>query len=92
MRITAETVERTAALAKLKLTEEELVQNVGQLEEILVCMDVLDQVDCGAHVQKDERRNVLREDVCAPGLDRELLLDSAPASDGTYFLVPKTVE
>ena len=91
LRITAETVEHTAALAKLKLTREELAQAAGQLEEILACMDVLDKVDCGTHVQKDERRNILREDVCGPSLDRDLLLAGAPASDGAYFLVPKTV-
>lgn len=91
LRITAETVKHTAALAKLKLTDEELAQATGQLEEILACMDVLDNVDCGTQVQPDERKNVLREDVCKPSLEREQLLAGAPAADGTYFLVPKTV-
>lgn len=92
LRITAETLEHTAALAKLKLPPEELAQAAGQLEEILACMDVLDGMDCHVDGQMNERKNVLREDVCAPGLDRVLLMKNAPATDRAYFLVPKTVE
>lgn len=92
LRITSETVEHTAALAKLKLTHEELAQAAEQLEDILNCMDVLAGVTCDTQQQAQMRKNVLREDVCRPGLERSQLLVGAPATDGTYFLVPKTVE
>ena len=34
----------------------------------------------------------LREDEIVPCLDRELVMASAPDSDGTYFRVPKVIE
>ena len=37
-------------------------------------------------------KNVLREDVAEPSMDRAALLANAPAPDGETFLTPKSVE
>ena len=89
MRITAETVEQLARLARLGLTDEQRGTAVLQLEKILACMDVLSSRRPGG--EEWGSGGVLREDVCVSGLDRAELMKNAPACDGQYFLVPRTV-
>ena len=67
----------------------------GELEQILVYMDVLDGLDTSgvepmSHVFP--LKNVLRPDEVVPSGDRAALLANAPVPDEEAFLVPKTVE
>ena len=39
-----------------------------------------------------ELGNVLRKDVCEPGISREDILDKAPRSKNGFFLVPPVIE
>lgn len=95
MKITDETIDYVAALAKLSLSEEQKEKAKEDLERILTYMDVMNDLD----TEKVEPMshafpitNVFREDVVTNQNDREALLSNAPAQKDGCFLVPKTVE
>ena len=95
MKITEEMVDYVSLLARLKLPQEEKERMTGELEQILVYMDVLDGLDTSgvepmSHVFP--LKNVLRSDEVVPSGDRAELLANAPVPDEEAFLVPKTVE
>ena len=102
MKITAGLVDRLAGLSRLELEAGEKRAMTAQLEQIVACMDVLNQLDTTgveplSHVFPV--KNVFREDVVFTSkqeaerlLDRERLMENAPAQDGEAFLVPKAVE
>lgn len=95
MKITEEMVDYVSLLARLKLPQEEKERMTGELEQILVYMDVLDGLDTSgvepmSHVFP--LKNVLRSDEVVPSGDRAELLSNAPVPDEEAFLVPKTVE
>ena len=95
MKITEEMVDYVSILSRLKLPHEEKERMTGELEQILVYMDVLDGLDTSgvepmSHVFP--LKNVLRSDEVVPSGDRAELLSNAPVPDEEAFLVPKTVE
>lgn len=95
MKITEEMVDYVSILSRLKLPQEEKERMTGELEQILVYMDVLDGLDTSgvepmSHVFP--LKNVLRSDEVVPFGDRAELLANAPVPDEEAFLVPKTVE
>ncbi|WP_294515744.1 Asp-tRNA(Asn)/Glu-tRNA(Gln) amidotransferase subunit GatC [uncultured Intestinimonas sp.] len=95
MKITEEMVDYVSILSRLKLPQEEKERMTGELEQILVYMDVLDGLDTSgvepmSHVFP--LKNVLRPDEVVPSGDRAALLANAPVPDEEAFLVPKTVE
>mgnify|MGYP000092024638 FL=1 len=95
MKITEEMVDYVSILSRLKLPQEEKERMTGELEQILVYMDVLDGLDTSgvepmSHVFP--LKNVLRSDEVVPSGDRAALLANAPVPDEEAFLVPKTVE
>ena len=88
-------VDYVSILSRLKLPQEEKERMTGELEQILVYMDVLDGLDTSgvepmSHVFP--LKNVLRSDEVVPSGDRAELLSNAPVPDEEAFLVPKTVE
>ena len=94
-KITEEMVDYVSILSRLKLPQEEKERMTGELEQILVYMDVLDGLDTSgvepmSHVFP--LKNVLRSDEVVPSGDRAELLANAPVPDEEAFLVPKTVE
>lgn len=96
MKITPQTVDELARLARLSIPEEERPVLTGQLEEILACMEALDGLD----TEGDGIGGALpspawagpREDSPQPSDDRDALLANAPAAADGAFLVPRTVE
>lgn len=95
MNITTETVDRISALARLELAAGEKKQTAAELESILTYMELLNQLpteDVEPLSHAFPVKNVLREDTVIPSLPRAELLSNAPASDGAFFLVPRTVE
>ena len=95
MKITEEMVDYVSQLSRLRLPQEEKVRMTGELEQILVYMDVLEGLDTDgvepmSHVIP--LKNVLRADEVVPSEDRAALLSNAPVPDEAAFLVPKTVE
>jgi aspartyl-tRNA(Asn)/glutamyl-tRNA(Gln) amidotransferase subunit C len=99
-------VSYVAELAHLELTSEERARMLKDLNSILGHIDRLSELDTSdvepmAQVAsrygepKDETggfRYAMRADELRPCLPREEAMKNAPASDGTFFKVPKVIE
>ncbi len=95
MKISEETVQYVAALAKLTLSEEEKEKAAKDLDHILEYIETMNGLDTEgvepmSHVLP--LQNVFREDVVTNQNQREELLKNAPKSLDGSFAVPKTVE
>jgi len=95
MKVTEETVQYVAALAKLTVSEEEkakVATDLGTILDYIATMEELDTngVEPMSHVFPI--KNVFREDVVVNKNDRDNLLQNAPMKKDGCFVVPKTVE
>lgn len=91
----AEKVRKVAVLARLKLSEAEIADYVTKLGSVLKYVDTLNEVNTEGvepMVHAVELSNVFRVDEVQQSLPRELALQNAPKTDGTYFLVPQILE
>jgi len=94
-RISRLDVVRTAALARLSLSESEIEALTRDLARILDYAAELQQVDTEgieptAHAIP--LPTPLREDDPEPAVDFELALANAPLREGSAFVVPKVIE
>jgi aspartyl-tRNA(Asn)/glutamyl-tRNA(Gln) amidotransferase subunit C len=83
-----------AKLARIALTDEEVDEFGAQLGDLLAHVDALAELDTSlvpATAQVVESRNVERNDVVTPGLDREVVLSQAPQRQGAFFRVPRII-
>jgi aspartyl-tRNA(Asn)/glutamyl-tRNA(Gln) amidotransferase subunit C len=83
-----------AKLARIALTDEEVTRFGAQLGDLLEHVNVLSELDTAsvpATAQVVESRNVEREDVPGPSLDRETVLAMAPLRQGPFFRVPRII-
>ena len=91
-RITTADVVHVARLARLELTADEIERTTVQLGAMLdhfADIDVLELADVEPMTQPYTLVNVLRDDVVAPGLDRDEVLAAAPdAVDGRFRVPP----
>ena len=90
-RISADVVAKVANLARLSLTPAELDRYTHQLADMLdhfADIDALDLADVEPMTQPIPLKNVLREDVEQPSLDRDEVLAAAPAADDGRFRIP----
>lgn len=92
MKITTKDVEIVAQLARLEMTQEELVVMTDQLDNILSYIEKLEEVDTDnvratSHVFTIH--NAFREDIPSQSLAREEVLRNAPDQNGEMFRVPK---
>ncbi|TQF78288.1 MULTISPECIES: Asp-tRNA(Asn)/Glu-tRNA(Gln) amidotransferase subunit GatC [unclassified Elioraea] len=99
MSLDAETVRRIAALARIRVKEEEVARLQGELNHILAWIEQLAEVDTdGVEPLPGAMRMKLkmREDVVTEGDLHEAILANAPdRADnalGSFFAVPKVVE
>lgn len=95
MKLDRAQVEKIALLARLKLTDDELVRLGGELSNILTHVDELSALDTSnvaptAHV--GPVTTPLREDVPHNTLPIEEALRNAPDSKGNAFRVPRIIE
>lgn len=95
MALSRDDVAKVAILARLRLNADELDRFTGQLNGIVDFVAQLQELDTEnveplAHGV--EVRNVFREDVRGPSLDRELALSNAPKRNNESFLVPAVLE
>ena len=93
-RISAEVVAKVARLARLDLTPEEIERTTTQLADMLehfADIDALQLDDVAPMAQPYPLDNVFREDVVAPGLDRDEVLAAAPAAEHGRFRVPPII-
>ena len=93
--ISEDTIEYVAALAKLKLEEEQKEKTIEDLNRILTYIDTMNELDTDGIEPMShafELKNVFREDVVTNEEDTETLLANAPVKKDGCFVVPKTVE
>ncbi|MBL4902118.1 MAG: Asp-tRNA(Asn)/Glu-tRNA(Gln) amidotransferase subunit GatC [Desulfocapsa sp.] len=94
MKITRKEVEHVANLAKLNLTEEELIRMTGHLDSILSYVAKLDELDTAGVVPTTHAfsiNNAFREDEMQESLPRDEALLNAPRDNGELFVVPKII-
>ena len=95
MKLTRESVQRVAMLARLRLTADEESALTEQLDHILAYMDKLNELDT-ANVElfshSMENLNALREDKVSNQPNADALLANAPERDQTFFRVPKIID
>ncbi len=92
--ITAETVEKIARLANLKLTADEVGLFARQLEQILEYIHKLNQLNTAEVAPTTHAlpmQNVWRPDTARPGLAREEALAAAPDAQENCFRVPRII-
>ncbi|MGH9067583.1 MAG: Asp-tRNA(Asn)/Glu-tRNA(Gln) amidotransferase subunit GatC [Acidimicrobiales bacterium] len=91
-RISSADVAHVARLARLDLTDEELDRFAPQLAAVLdhaADVAALDTAGVAPAAHPLPVRNVFREDVVRPGLDRDEVLAQAPAAEAGRFRVPR---
>jgi aspartyl-tRNA(Asn)/glutamyl-tRNA(Gln) amidotransferase subunit C len=89
------TVARIAALARIKVTEEEQLRLAGELTQILTWIEQLNEVDTTGvepMASVGHLKLPMREDVVSDGGIRDKLLANAPQEVRGFFTVPKVVE
>ncbi len=92
-RVTIDTVEHVARLARLSLTAEERATFARQLDEILVYAESIQALDTAdvppmSHAQTSE---IFRDDEPRPSLSREAVVAAAPDAGDGLFRVPKVI-
>lgn len=94
MKITQDEAKHVAALARLRLTPQELETYTSQLDAILQAFQKLAEVK-PPEVQSSPALLTelpLREDLVAPPMSHQAVLQNAPAQEQGGFSVPKIVE
>ena len=94
-RITREDVERTAELARLSLSDDEVEAMTHDLGRILDHVDQLQGLDTEgieptAHAIP--LATPMRADRASAGIDPELALANAPLREASAFVVPKVID
>ncbi|MGZ4825936.1 MAG: Asp-tRNA(Asn)/Glu-tRNA(Gln) amidotransferase subunit GatC [Terriglobales bacterium] len=106
--ITENDVVYVAELANLELTAGERARMVKDLNSILdyvARLNELDTANVEPMAQTSDRYGIdrgkigtarfayaMRDDKTGPSLPREVIMENAPESDGTFFKVPKVIE
>ena len=95
MKLSRESVQRIAQLARLRLTADEESEIIEQLDRILSYMDKLNELDT-ANIElfnhDIDNLSALREDKLTNQPNTDALLANAPDRDGNFFKVPKIIE
>lgn len=94
-KITKETVEHVAKLARLEFNDEEKEKLALQLGRILDYIEKLNELDTGkigptSHVIPV--KNIFRSDIPKPSLSQKEALSNAPSPVDGLFEVPKIIE
>jgi aspartyl-tRNA(Asn)/glutamyl-tRNA(Gln) amidotransferase subunit C len=91
-RITVDLVAKVSRLARLDLTSDEIERMTSELADMLehfADIDALDLDGVAPMTQPYPLANVFRDDVEAPGLERDEVLATAPdAIDGRFRVPP----
>lgn len=95
MALDQETVRRIAALARIKVPEENLAPLAGELNNILGWIEQLSEVDTEGVEPMTSVVETLapqRDDKVTDGGVPDKVLRNAPQAQGAFFTVPKVVE
>lgn len=90
--VTPEVVRRIAALARLRLPEDEVPLWAGQLDRIVSYIDQLKELPDDAASARDARpATPFRPDASRPGAGDRALQENAPATAHGFGVVPRVV-
>lgn len=95
MKITDETVEHIAHLARLEFEGEKKVAIKKDLENIISFMEVLQEIDTEnvePLIFMNDEINKFREDIPAVTITQKDALKNAPKKDSDYFRIPKVLD
>ena len=94
MKITEETVDHIAHLARLEFTGDSKKAIMQDMENIIGFMDKLSEVDTDGVeplIFMSDEINVLREDIAEVTVTQKEALKNAPKHDSDYFRIPKVL-
>ncbi|MCD4558143.1 Asp-tRNA(Asn)/Glu-tRNA(Gln) amidotransferase subunit GatC [Schaalia sp. lx-100] len=94
-RMSTDEVARVAGLARIALTEEEIIRIAEELDAIASAVAKVSEVatpDIPATSHPIPLTNVWRADEIGPTLDRDEVMAQAPASEDGMFMVPQILE
>ena len=95
MEVTDALVDNLANLSRLSFTDTEKTEIKGDLQRMIAFVEKLQEVDTtGAAplLHMTDAINVYREDAVKGSIAREDAMKNAPATDGTFFKVPKVIK
>ncbi|QOI97256.1 MAG: Asp-tRNA(Asn)/Glu-tRNA(Gln) amidotransferase subunit GatC [Flammeovirgaceae bacterium] len=95
MQLDSNLLDKLAHLARLELKPEEADTMLADMNAILAWVEKLHEVDTtGVEplTSMSHEINAFREDEVGKHLDRSEALSQAPATNGTFFKVPKVIE
>jgi len=95
MKITEETVDHIAHLARLEFQGAKKEAIIKDLENIIAFMDKLSEVpteNVEPLIFMNEEINRLREDVAVQTISQQEALKNAPKKDSDYFRIPKVLD
>ena len=95
MKITEETVDHIAHLARLEFEGEKKTAIREDMQRIIQFMDKLQEIDTenvAPLIFMTNEVNHLREDVAISTLSQEEVLKNAPKKDSDYFRIPKVLD
>ena len=95
MKLSREEVLHIARLARVALTEAEIIRLSEQLSSILENFEILQQVDTTdvpPTAQSVALQSIMREDEVVPSLPQEDILANAPRREGDCFRVRAVLE
>ncbi len=92
-RVTVETVDNVARLARLSLTEEERTVFARQLDGILRYAESIQSLDTTnvEPMSHAGETSVFREGQARPGIEHRLAMDQAPDAADRLFRVPRVI-
>ncbi|MFA5827817.1 MAG: Asp-tRNA(Asn)/Glu-tRNA(Gln) amidotransferase subunit GatC [Candidatus Shapirobacteria bacterium] len=94
VKITVDTLDHIAHLARISLTDTERELFLPQLSSILEYVEVLQKVDTSninASSQITNLKNITRPDEVKPSLSQSEVLSQSPKSNDGYFQVHNTI-
>lgn len=95
MKITDETVDHIAHLARLEFKGEAKQEIKSDLENIISFMEVLKEVNTDnvePLIYMNDEINKLREDIPEVTIGQKEALQNAPKKDSDYFRIPKVLD
>ncbi|MFL9482295.1 Asp-tRNA(Asn)/Glu-tRNA(Gln) amidotransferase subunit GatC [Chitinophagaceae bacterium LWZ2-11] len=95
MEITIETVEKLAALARLRFNEDEKQSMTHDLKNMISFVEKLQELDTTGIepvLHMGDAVNALRKDEVKGSISRDEALSNSPVKDQQFFKVPKVIK
>ena len=95
MSIDVRTIEYTAELSSLYVSDEEKKQYAAQLSQIISYVEKINKLDTSNVEPADhiaDLKNVFRADTVLPSIDPEAIKAIAPEFDRGHIVVPKIID